>query len=56
MKKMGHNKLECIKKLSLYRDKMEKILSLVENNLPLFGTDEEKAQSLLQTKIKDNDD
>jgi hypothetical protein len=48
MKKMGHNKLECIKKLSLYRDKMEKILSLVENNLPLFGTDEEKAQSLLE--------
>jgi hypothetical protein len=34
--------------LHLYRDKIEKILSVVEGNLPLYGTDKEKAQSLLK--------
>jgi hypothetical protein len=48
MKMIGFNKNDCNKHLQLYRDKMEKILSLVEGNLPLYGTDKEKAQSLLK--------
>jgi hypothetical protein len=48
MKTIGFNKNDCIKYLRFYRDKMEKILSLVEGNLPLYGTDEKKAQALLQ--------
>lgn len=49
MRTISINKNECIKSLRLYRDKMEKILSLVEENLPLCGADEERAQSLLNT-------
>ena len=48
MKTIEFNKNDCVKYLCLYRDKMEKILSLVEGNLPLYGNDEEKAQLLLQ--------
>jgi hypothetical protein len=48
MKTTGFNKNDCIKHLRLYRDKMEKILSLVEGNLPLYGTYEKKVQSLLE--------
>ena len=49
MKTTGLNKNECIKNLRLYRDKMKKILSLVEENLPLCDAAEERAQSLLNS-------
>lgn len=48
MKPIGLSKHECIKNLRLYRDKLEKILSLVEGKLPLRDTDTEKLQSLLE--------
>jgi hypothetical protein len=48
MKTIGFNKHECIKNLCLYRDKMEKILSLVEDKLSLRGTDKERVQLLLK--------
>ena len=48
MKKIGLNKLDCIKNLRLFRDKMEKILSLVEGKLPLCDADEKIAQSRLK--------
>lgn len=48
MKTIGMNKHECIKKLGLYRDKMEKILSLVEDKLPLRDADIESVQLLLK--------
>jgi len=48
MKTIGLNKHECIKNLRLYRDKMEKILSLVEDKLPLRGADKERVQLLLK--------
>jgi hypothetical protein len=47
MKTICVNKSECIKNLRLYRDKMDKILFLIEENLPLCSADEKKAQSLL---------
>ena len=48
MKSIGFNKNECIKNLCLYRDKMEKILSLVEEKLPLRGADKARVQLLLK--------
>ncbi len=48
MKTIGFNKHECIKNLRLYRDKMEKILSLVEDKLPLRGANKERVQLLLK--------
>ena len=53
MKPLGLSKHECIKNLRLYRDKLEKILSLVEGQLPLSGTDAEKVQSLLNELKQD---
>ena len=37
-----------MKNLCLYRDKMEKILSLLEGKLPLRGAHKERAQLLLE--------
>ena len=48
MKTNGFTKYECIKNLRLYINKMEKILFLVEDKLPLSGPDKEKAQFLLK--------
>jgi hypothetical protein len=48
MKAIGFNKHECIRNLRLYRDKMEKILSLIEDKLPLRGANKEKVQLLLK--------
>ena len=48
MKTYGFTKHECIKNLRLYTNKMEKILSLVEDKLPLSGPDIESAQLLLK--------
>ena len=48
MKTIGFNKNECIKNLRLYRDKMEKILSLVEDKLSLRDADKESVQLLLK--------
>ena len=48
MKTTGMNKHECIKNLRLYKDKMEKILSLVEDKLSLRDADKESAQLLLK--------
>ncbi len=48
MKTIGLKKHECIKNLRLYRDKMEKILSLFEDKLPLRGADKESVQLLLK--------
>ena len=48
MKTIGLNKQDCIKNLCLYRDKMEKILSLVEDKLPLRSADQERVQLLLK--------
>ena len=48
MKTIGFNKHECIKNLRLYRDKMEKILSLVEDKLPPRGAHKERVQLLLK--------
>jgi hypothetical protein len=48
MKTIGFNKHECIKNLRLYRDKMEKILSLVEDKLPLGAADKERVLLLLK--------
>ena len=53
MKTVGLSKHECVQNLRLYRDKMEKILSLVEGKLPLSGTDTEKVQSLLKELKQD---
>ena len=47
------SKHECVQNLRLYRDKMEKILSLVEGKLPLSGTDTDKVQSLLKELKQD---
>lgn len=48
MKTNGFTKHECIKNLRLYSNKMEKILSLLEDKLPLSGPDIESAQLLLK--------
>ena len=48
MKTIGMNKHECIKNLRLYKDKMEKILSLVEDKLSLRDADKESVQLLLK--------
>ena len=48
MKTIGLNKHECIRNLRLYRDKMEKILSLIEDKLPLRGANKEGVQLLLK--------
>lgn len=48
MKTIGFKKNECIKNLCLYRDKMEKILSLIEDKLPLRSTDKKRVQLLLK--------
>ena len=53
MKPIGLSKHECVKNLRLYRDKLEKILSLIEGKLPLSGTDAEKVQSLLKELKQD---
>jgi hypothetical protein len=53
MKTIDFNKHECIKNLRLYRDKMEKILSLVEDKLPLCGADKERVQLLLKDLKQD---
>ena len=53
MKTVGLSKHECVKNLRLYRDKLEKILSLVEGGLPLSGADTEKVQSLLKELKQD---
>jgi hypothetical protein len=47
MKTIGLSKTQCIINLRLFRDKMEKILSLVEDKLPLRSADQEKVQLLL---------
>ena len=47
MKRISLKKSECIKYLRLYNDRMEKILSLVEDNLPLCNVEKQRAQSLL---------
>ena len=48
MKTNGFTKYECITNLRLYTNKMEKILSLIEDKLPLSGPDIESAQLLLK--------
>ena len=48
MKTIGLNKNDCTKNLRLFRDKMEKILSLVEGKLPLCAADEKRAQLRLK--------
>jgi len=48
MKTIGFNKHECITNLRLYRDQMEKILSLIEDKLPLRGAEKERVQVLLK--------
>ncbi len=45
---IGFKKHECIINLRLYRDQMEKILSLVEEKLPLRGADKARVQLLLK--------
>ena len=48
MKTNGFTKHECIKNLRLHANKMDKILSLIEDKLPLSGPDKENAQLLLK--------
>ena len=45
---IGFTKHECIKNLRLHAKKMDKILSLIEDKLPLSGPDKENAQLLLK--------
>ena len=44
---MGLSKTQCIINLRLFRDKMEKILSLIDDKLLLRSADQEKVQLLL---------
>ena len=48
MKTIGFNKHECIRNLRLYRDKMEKILSLIEDKLPLPEANKARVELLLK--------
>ena len=48
MKTIGLNKHECVRNLRLYRDKMEKILSLVEDKLPLPEANKARVEILLK--------
>ncbi len=44
---MGLSKTQCIINLRLFRDKMEKILSLIDDKLLLRSADQKKVQLLL---------
>ena len=48
MKTIGLNKHECVRNLRLYRDKMEKILSLIEDKLPLPEANKARVELLLK--------
>ena len=48
MKTIGFNKHECVRNLRLYRDTMEKILSLIEDKLPLSEANKARAELLFK--------